>query len=130
MTLTIAVAVIAILLQLLKHNGPIEGSAYLRVCFLIEIPNAIFVSVAALALGVFLRDRYLSYLVTIGLGAGLWYLYSQGHNHWLFNPLMARFWNYEILIGAPGRVVLLRAYTLALSLILLLAAHLAFRRPR
>ncbi|HEX7531185.1 MAG TPA: ABC transporter permease [Pyrinomonadaceae bacterium] len=79
--LILLVGVITITLQIFKHNGPIELSAYLRIYCIILIPNAIFMAAAALVLNVLLRDRYLTYAAAIGTCAGLFYLYSQGHNH-------------------------------------------------
>ncbi len=74
------------------------------------IPNAIFLAAAALALGVLLRDRYVTYAFGIGTCAGLFYLYSQGHNGWLYNPVLHNLWKYSDLTGADvGRIVIHRS---------------------
>ena len=48
-------------------------------------------------LNVLLRDKYFAYAVSIGLGGALFYLYSIGQNHWLYNPLAYRLWSYADL---------------------------------
>jgi ABC-type transport system involved in multi-copper enzyme maturation permease subunit len=129
-SLILLVGVITITLQILKHNGPIEISAYLRIYCIILIPNAIFMAAAALTLNVLLRDRYLTYAAAIGTCAGLFYLYSQGHNHWLYNPLLFQFWNYPDLIGGANhsRILDNRLYILILSFLFIKLAHLSCQR--
>src|SRR5258708_36447038 len=95
--LILAVALIAITLQGARHNAPIELSAYLRVYGLILIPNAIFLAAGMLVLNVLLRDRYLTYAAAIGTSAGLFYLYTQGHTGWLYNPMLFQLWDYPDL---------------------------------
>ncbi|MGZ8845049.1 MAG: ABC transporter permease [Pyrinomonadaceae bacterium] len=127
--LILMVGVIAIALQILKRNSPIELAAYLRIYGLILIPNAIFMAAAALALNVLLRNRYLTYAAAIGISSGLFYLYSQGQNHWLYNPLLFQLWDYSSLAG-PNRVWIFehRLFVLALSAIFIGLAHLAYPR--
>ncbi len=127
--LLVSVGLIAILTQALKRNGPVEVTTYLRVYFWILIPNAIFLSAAATFLKVLLRDRYLTYTAAIGIGVGLFYLYSQGHNRWFYNPLLFRLWNYEDLVsGNLSRIAQHRIYVLIVALVLLALAHLFYRR--
>jgi hypothetical protein len=40
--------------------------------------------VAVLA-NVVLRNKHVAYVFSIGTAAGLFYLYSNGYNHWLYN---------------------------------------------
>ena len=128
--LVLLVGVITITLQAAKGNAPFELSAYLRVYFLVVIPNAIFLAAAALALTVFLRDRYLTYAAAIGAAAGLFYLYSQGHNHWLYNPLLHQLWDYADLSGGARHSQILwnRIYVLTLAGLFLAFAHLLYPR--
>ena len=130
LALILLVALVTITLQSVKHNGPLELSAYLRVYGLILIPNAIFLAAAALALNVLVRDRYLTYAAAIGTCAGLFYLYSQGHNHWLYNPVLFQLWDYMDLIGGANhsRILDNRLYILILALLFLDLAHLLFPR--
>ncbi|MDX6498230.1 MAG: type transport system permease protein [Blastocatellia bacterium] len=126
------VGLITIALQLLKHNGPVELSAYLGIYSIILIPNAIFLAATVIALGVVLRDRYVTYVFAIGLCAGLFYLYSQGHNGWLYNPLLFQLWKYSDLTGGGSRIVQIlaqRIHLIAIAMVCLSLAHLFFRRP-
>ncbi len=128
--LILAVALIAITLQGARHNAPIELSAYLRVYGLILIPNAIFLAAGMLALNVLLRDRYLTYAAAIGTSAGLFYLYTQGHTGWLYNPMLFQLWDYPDLIGGANhpRIVWHRIYVLAFAGLFLSLAHLWYPR--
>jgi ABC-2 type transport system permease protein len=132
LALVLLVAVIAIILQAVKHNGPIELTAYARIYFVIVVPNAIFMTAAALALNVLVRERYLNYVLTIGVCAGLFYLYTQGHNHWLYNPLLFQLWEYADLSGGAKHSAIIwnRIYILALSSLFLSFAHFWYRRSR
>ena len=130
LALVLLVAVTAITLQALKHNGPIELSAYARIYLVIVLPNAIFMAAAALALNVLVRDRYLNYALTIGVCAGLFYLYTQGHNHWLYNPLLFQLWKYADLSGGAKHSAIIwnRVYILALSSLFVSIAHFWYPR--
>jgi ABC-2 type transport system permease protein len=129
-TLILIVALITLTLQGVKHNGPIELVAYLRVYGLILIPNAIFLAGTALALSVLLRDRYLTYAAAIGTCVGLFYLYTRGHNHWLYNPLLFQLWDYPDLVGGRNysRILWHRIYILSLASLFLRLAHLCYPR--
>lgn len=127
--LLISVGLIAVLTQTLKGNWPVEVTTYLRVYFWILIPNAIFLGATATFLKVLLRDRYLAYTVAIGIGIGLFYLYSQGHNGWLYNPLLFRLWKCEDLLnGNLSRIAQHRVYVLIIALVCLALAHLLYQR--
>ncbi len=130
LALILVVALITITLQGVKHNGPIELAAYLRVYGLILIPNAVFLAAAVLALNVLLRDRYLTYAAAIGTGAGLFYLYSQGHNGWYYNPLLFQLWTYADLVGGANHSNILRhrVYILTLAALFIGLAHLCYPR--
>lgn len=130
LVLILVVGVITITVQIVKNNGPIELAAYLRIYGLILIPNAVFVAAAVLALSVLLRDRYVTYAAAIGTCSGLFYLYTQGHNHWLYNPLLFQLWTYSDLIGGANQSHVLwhRAYCLALAGLFLSVAHLFYPR--
>jgi ABC-type transport system involved in multi-copper enzyme maturation permease subunit len=130
LSLIVLVVVIAILLQALKHNGPIELLAYARIYFVLVVPNAVFLAAAALALNVLIRDRYLNYAFTIGVCAALFYLYTTGHNHWLYNPLLLQLWTYADLSGGANSSVIAwnRIYILAMSSLFVLFAHLCYPR--
>jgi ABC-2 type transport system permease protein len=127
--LILSVGVIAIVVQLIKGNTPLELSAYLNVCSLILVPNAIFITAFFLALHVLLPGRYLAYVVGIGICIGLFYLYSLGHTGWPYNPLLYTLWSYSDLAG-PNRlqILMLRSYTLALAAGFFTVAHLVNAR--
>ena len=124
------VGFIALVTQVLKGDWPVELMAYLRVYFLILIPNAIFLAATATFLKVLLRDRYVTYMVAIGTGCGLLYLYGQGHLGWLYNPMLFRLWHYQDLQGGDSvlRILQHRAYVLALALAFLLLTPLLYPR--
>ena len=85
----------------------------------------------SIALNVLLRDKYVAYAVSIGTGAGLFYLYSIGYNHWLYNPLLYRLWKYADLTGAGSNqaaILLHGIYCLAIASACLAIAHLFFQR--
>ena len=127
--LLLAVGVIAVVVQIVKGNTPLELSAYLNVYLMILVPNAIFLSAFFLALHVLLPSRYLAYVVGTGICVGLFYFYSQGHTDWLYNPLLFTLWRYSDLAGPNRlRILILRGYTLALATGLITLAHLANAR--
>jgi len=77
-------------------------------------------------LNVLLRNKYLVYVMAVGSGAGLFYLYSTGYNHWLYNPLLYQIWKYPDL---TSRTMLAhRLYCIALGAACLVLAHLFFER--
>jgi len=130
LSLIVLVGLTAIVIQLLRHHLPIQVSAYLITYSLILVPTIAFMTAAAIALNVLLREKYLAYTVSIGAGIGLLYLYNQGYNHWLYNPFLYRLWSYSDLTsaGIGGRILTHRIYCLALSGLCLALAHFGFRR--
>jgi ABC-type transport system involved in multi-copper enzyme maturation permease subunit len=119
----------AIAIQLLRGHAPVELYPYLITYSVIVIPSIVFVAGVSILLNIVLREKYLAYVVIVGVGAGLFYLYGQGHNHWLYNPALYQLWTYSDLTGAgSGRILTQRVYWLALSCLCLALAHLGFRR--
>jgi hypothetical protein len=130
-SLIVLVALTTIALQLYKGNGPLEISAYLTAYGIILMPGVAFIICIAVALNVLLRDKYLAYAVSIATGGGLFYLYTQGYKHWLYNPLLYGLWANADLTGAGGNHVLIlvhRIYSLAIAALCLSLAHLYFQR--
>jgi hypothetical protein len=128
--LILLVGLIAIALQIFKHDGPVELLAYLRIYWLVLLTNAIFLAASVIVLNVLLRERYVTYAAVVCTCAALFYLYAQGHNHWLYNPLLFQLWNYQDLAGGSGHSMILsnRAYVLALAAVFLTLAHLLYPR--
>jgi hypothetical protein len=120
------VGVTAIVVQLLRGHTPVDFSAYLLVYGVVLVPAVIFVSAAVVALNVLLRNKQLAYVGAIGTCAGLYYLYSIGYQHWLYNPLLYRIWRYLDL--SSSMMIGQRLYHIALALTLLVFAHLLFER--
>jgi ABC-type transport system involved in multi-copper enzyme maturation permease subunit len=121
----------AIATQTLRGHTPIEPLPYLAVCALILIPNASFLVASATALDVLARDKYLAYALSIGVGVGLFYLYSRGYNGWLYNPLLYGLWTPPDLTRGAKRlpqILTHRIYVLALAALCLSLAHLFFER--
>src|SRR5437764_9771530 len=70
-------------------------------------------------------------MVSIGTGAGLFYLYSLGYNHWLYNPLLYQLWKYADLTGRgnnQARIFMQRLYCLGIATACLSLAHIFFQR--
>jgi ABC-type transport system involved in multi-copper enzyme maturation permease subunit len=131
LSLTVLVGLTAIVIQFLRSHPPIEIHAYLITYSVILLPGMFFVTAVSAVLNVLLRDKYLAYAVSIGSGAGLFYLYSQGHYHWLYNPLLYQLWKYADLTGAgnnQGIILMHRLYCLAVAALCLSVAHLVFQR--
>lgn len=125
------VGLVAAALQFYQGHTPVEIAAYLRVDALILLPSVLFIAGASVLLNVLLRDKYLVYAVSIATGGGLFYLYSQGYNHWLYNPALYQLWTYADLTGAGNngtRILTHRIYILALAAASLALAHLFFQR--
>lgn len=118
-------------LQIYRGHAPFEIGAYLLVYTLILVPSVVFIAAASVLLNVALRDKYLAYAVSIATGGGLFYLYSQGYNHWFYNPVLYQLWTYANLAGGGdngARIVTHRVYVLALAALCLALAHLCFGR--
>jgi ABC-2 type transport system permease protein len=124
--LVTAVGLIAILIQLLRGHTPVDVSAYVMVYGVVLVPGIIFVIAFVMALNVLLRNKYAAYVVAIGTGSGLFYLYSVGYNHWLYNPLLYQLWKYQDLASAP--MLASRLYSLIFAAACFAVAHLLFER--
>jgi ABC-2 type transport system permease protein len=125
------VGVAAAALQLYRGHAPFEPFAYLKTYSAILLPGAAFMIAAAVTFNVLLRDQYLAYAACLALGGGLFYLYTLGLNHPLYNPLLYGLWTPSDLTGATGRLPWLlahRLYTLALAAFCLSLAHLFYGR--
>ncbi|HEX5705777.1 MAG TPA: ABC transporter permease [Pyrinomonadaceae bacterium] len=131
LTLVALVALVSVFVQIYKGHTPVEASAYLKACALVVAPSAFFMTAAVLVLNVLLRDKHLTYAVGLALGGALFYLFTQGYNHWLYNPLLYGLWSPEDL-GAAGDklrlIALHRVYWLALAALCLALAHFFFGR--
>jgi ABC-type transport system involved in multi-copper enzyme maturation permease subunit len=115
-----------IVVQLVRGYTPIELSPYLLINAIVVVPGVIFLTAVVTALNVVLRNKYVAYVVAIGAGAALFYLYNRGYNHWLYNPLLYRLWKYPDL--TTGTILTYRFYCLALAVACLALAHLCFER--
>lgn len=129
LSLVVVVGLTALATQLFRGQTPIEILPYLITYSVILLPGIIFMAGVSIVLNVLLRDKYLAYAVSIATGAGLFYLYSQGYNHWLYNPLHYRLWTYADLTGSNHtRILVQRLYWIALAGACLSLAHLCFQR--
>jgi ABC-type transport system involved in multi-copper enzyme maturation permease subunit len=126
LSLVLMVGLTAIVIQLLRGHTPIDVSAYLITYGVIVFPSIVFVTALVMALNVILRNKYLAYVAAAGTGASLFYLYSVGYKHWLYNPLLFQLWKYPDLTGAA--VLMYRLYCLTLTVMSLAVAHLFFQR--
>jgi ABC-2 type transport system permease protein len=118
----------AITAQFLRGH-PVELKPYLLTYAIILIPSVVFLAAVSVMLNVLLRNKYLAYAMSIGIGGALFYLYSIGHNHWSFNPVLYRLWNYADLAGGNLTPILVRRlYWLGLAAVCLLLAHLCYQR--
>jgi ABC-2 type transport system permease protein len=131
LTLITMAGLTAMIIQFFRGHTPIELPTYLVTYSVILFPGLFFLTGLSLALNVLLRDKYFTYAVSIGTAAALFYLYSQGYNHWLYNPLLHQLWNNADLTGAGVnlRTILIhRLYCLAIASACLAIAHLCFAR--
>jgi ABC-type transport system involved in multi-copper enzyme maturation permease subunit len=122
------VGLCSIALQIFKHETPIEIAAYVKVYAVILVPSIVFLTATALALNVLLRERYLTYFVSIGACAGLFYLYGQGYRQWSYNPLLYQLWTYAELTNTQSRILWYRLYWLVIASVCILLAHVFFER--
>ena len=103
----------------------------IRIYSVILLPSIVFMTAVSVALNVLLRDKYLAYAVSVGTSAGLFYLYSIGYTHWLYNPVLYGLWTPSDLTGAARnltQVITHRIYCLAIATLFLSLAHLFFER--
>jgi ABC-type transport system involved in multi-copper enzyme maturation permease subunit len=112
--------------QLFRGLTPIHFSAYLIIKAVLVVPAVMFITSLAIALHALLRNKYVAYVVAIGTGAGLLYLYNIGYTHWSYNPLLYKLWTYPDL--TTGRILSYRLYCVALAAAFLTLAHAFFER--
>jgi hypothetical protein len=93
---------------------------------IVLVPGILLITALVVALNVLLRNKYAAYVVAVGVGAGLVYLYNTGHTNWLYNPLLYRIWTYPDLTTRP--MLINRLYCLGLCVACLAVAHLFFPR--
>ena len=125
LVLVAVVGLITIVVQLLRGH-PLDPTAYLTIYGVVLVPGLIFVTALVIAFNVVLRRKYVAYVVTTATGVGLIYLYNMGYNHWSYNPLLYRLWNYATITGST--TLAYRIYCLALAATLLAVAHVFFQR--
>jgi ABC-2 type transport system permease protein len=126
LSLVVVGSLTTIVTQLLRGHTPIDLSAYLIIDGVVVVPGIIFMTALVVALNVLLRNKYLAYVVAVGAGAALFYLYNLGYNHWLYNPLLYQLWNYHDLTS--GKILAYRLYCLVLAAACLMLAHVLFER--
>ncbi|HEX6188894.1 MAG TPA: ABC transporter permease [Pyrinomonadaceae bacterium] len=128
--LILAVGVAAVAIQVLRNHTPIDLLAYFRVYGLILLPGTTFVTALSVLANIVLRNKHVAYVFSIGMAVGLFYLYSNGYNHWLYNPVLYGLWSYVDLIQPATLWPILwqRAFWLASSVLCLTLAHLLFQR--
>ena len=126
LSLVVVGSLTTIVTQFLRGHTPVDFSPYLLIDGVVVMPGVIFMTALVVGLNVLLRNKYLTYVVAVGTGAGLFYLYSIGYNHWLYNPLLYQLWNYADLTSGP--MLAHRLYCLALAAACLALAHLLFER--
>jgi hypothetical protein len=128
--LSLAVVIVGglttIMAQLFRGFTPVDFSAYLSINSIVVVPSILFLISFVVALNVLLRNKYVTYVVAVATGAGLFYLYNIGYNHWLYNPLLYRLWKYGDLTSST--ILTYRLYCLALAAACLALAHLFFER--
>jgi ABC-type transport system involved in multi-copper enzyme maturation permease subunit len=110
----------------IRGYTPVDVSAYLIINGVVVVPAVVFLTSFVVALNVVLRNKYLVYVVAVGAGAGLIYLYNIGYKHWSYNPLLYQLWTYSNLTDAT--MLAYRLYCLALAAACLALAHVLFER--
>jgi ABC-type transport system involved in multi-copper enzyme maturation permease subunit len=130
LTLLLLVALTAIGLQIYKGHTPLELQIHLKTYAVILVPSMVFMIAASVALNILLRDKYLTYAVSLALGALLYYLTGQGYHNWLYNPVLYRLWTPSDLTGGDHltRILYHRLYCFALSALLLALSFIFFER--
>src|SRR6185369_7265517 len=115
-----------IVTQVIRGFTPVDVSAYLIINGVVVVPAVVFLTSFVVALNVLLRNKYLVYVVAVGAGASLIYLYKSGYKHWSYNPLLYQLWTYSNLTDAT--MLAYRLYCLALAAACLALAHVLFER--
>ena len=126
LSLVVVGSLTTIVTQFLRGQTPVDFSAYAIIDAVVVVPGVLFLTAAVVMLNALVRNKYLAYVVAVGTGAGLFYSYSTGHNHWLYNPLLYQLWKYPDLTNPT--ILTYRLYCLALAAAFLALAHLFFER--
>jgi ABC-2 type transport system permease protein len=126
LSLAVVGSLSTIVTQFLRGQTPVDFSAYAIIDIVVVVPGVLFLTSLVVALNALLRNKYVAYVVAVGTGASLFYLYSTGYNHWLYNPLLYQLWKYYDLTS--GTMLVHRLYGLALAAACLTLAHLFFER--
>jgi ABC-type transport system involved in multi-copper enzyme maturation permease subunit len=120
------VGLTAMLVQAMRGHTPVEITPFVLVYGVVLLPGVFFIAGVSVFLNVLLRNKYLTYVVSIGTSAGLFYLYGIGYNHWPYNPLLYRLWAYADLNQAT--IFWHRLYCIAIAGACLGLAHILFER--
>ncbi|HEX6284527.1 MAG TPA: hypothetical protein VFZ71_06615 [Pyrinomonadaceae bacterium] len=126
LSLVTFVGLLGIVIQVVRGHTPVDLSAYFVIYGVVVVPSVLFMTSLVLFLNALLRNKYVTYVAAVATGAGLLYLYNNGYNHWLYNPVLYRLWTYSDLTSTT--ILSYRLYTLALAAVLLGLAHLFFPR--
>ncbi len=115
--LMLLVFLAALFLQTYRGLRPLSLLPYVVVYSLVLLPSLLFIIGATMALHVWLRNKYLAYIVGLGIGGGCVWFWLQGYVNGLYNPVLYQLWTYDELLGSKLTYVLLhRAYWLAITL--------------
>jgi hypothetical protein len=131
LSLVIMIGLTAIATQFLRGHTPVEILPYLITYAVILLPSMIVMTSVSVALNVLLRDKYVTYAVSIATAASLFYLYTNGHNHWLYNPLLYQLWSYHDLTTSGinhSLIFIHRIYCISIAILSLSLVHLFFPR--
>nr|AIA16231.1 ABC-2 family transporter protein [uncultured bacterium] len=126
LALVLAGGLTTIVTQVIRGHTPVDVSAYLIINGVVVVPAVVFLTSFVVLLNILLRSKYLVYVVAVGAGAGLIYLYNLGYKHWSYNPLLYQLWKYHDLTSAT--MLAYRIYCLALAAACLALAHVLFER--
>lgn len=126
LSLVAIVALLGIVIQVLRGHTPVDFSAYVVIYLVVVVPSVLFMTSLVVFLNALLRNKYVTYLVAVATGAGLLYLYNNGYNHWLYNPVLYRLWTYFDLTSST--ILSYRLYAFAVAAALVAFAHLFFPR--
>lgn len=115
--LILLVLIAALFLQTYRGLRPLSLLPYVVVYGLVLLPSLLFIIGATMSLHVWLRNKYLAYIVGLGVGGASVWFWLQGYVNGLYNPVLYQLWTYYELLGSKLTYVLLhRAYWLAITL--------------
>lgn len=125
------VASTAIGLQIYKGHAPLQLQTYLTIYAVVLVPGVSFMIAASVALNILLRDKYLTYAISLAIGGATYYLTGQSHNSWLYNPVLYHLWVPSDLTNGGNnltRILIHRIYCFAFSILFLTLGLLFFER--